>query len=91
MSWFAHLKSEIVSVFHRSETEAHAFVTALEADLQPVFADFEANVVKAVENAVATGKLDAEAFAKAVAAEVAKVLGQTPAPAPAPAEPPAAS
>ena len=42
MSWFTNLKSEIVTVFHRSETEAHALVTALEADLQPVAADFEA-------------------------------------------------
>lgn len=82
MSWFTNLKSEIVTVFHRSETEAHALVTALEADLQPVAADFEAKVVKA---AVAAGQIDFEAFAKAVAAEVAKILGN------APAEPPAAS
>lgn len=85
MSWFTNLKSEIVTVFHRSETEAHALVTALEADLQPVAADFEAKVVKAVEAAVAAGQIDFEAFAKAVAAEVAKILGN------APAEPPAAS
>ena len=85
MSWFTNLKAEIVKVFHRSETEAHALVTALEADLQPVAADFEAKVVKAVEAAVAAGQIDFEAFAKAVAAEVAKILGN------APAEPPAAS
>lgn len=86
MSWFTNLKAEIATVFHRSETEAHAFVTALEADLQPIAADFETRVVTAVENAVAAGKLDVEAFAKAVAAEVAKLLGNTP-PAPAPSEP----
>jgi hypothetical protein len=92
MSWFANLKAEAARFFGRAETEVHDLVTALETDLQPILADFETNVVKAVETAVANGRLDLEALAKAVAAEVAKVLaGQQPAPAPAPAEPPAQS
>lgn len=92
---FASFKAALARFFGRADTEVHDLVTALETDLKPILGDFETNVVKAVEGALANGKIDVEALAKAVAAEVAaevrKLLAQQPTPAPAPAEPPAQS
>lgn len=81
---FTRLKAALARILGVGEDEAHALVTAVEADVAPMLANFRQQLTADLTAAVAEAKVDADKLAEDIAARVLAALGKTTA---APSEP----
>lgn len=73
----ASFKAALAHILGIGEDEAHALVTAIEADLTPMLDTFRQQLVADLTAAVAEGKVDAEKLAEDIVTRVLAALGKT--------------